>query len=114
MAGSRIHSVEINTAKSWENALSYSALIGAIPSSFTSTIRSLIVDHLRNNGSLSASSLYQVSRLLRGPSTSAMLYYAAKTFREEELQRLDKIHTKALIKLFGPFDLAAIIAVIYL
>ncbi len=107
-----ISELQINSPESWENAKAYAAIMGAVPASFSATIRMLVIGHLKNEDSWKAR--FQVIRLLNGPTMKSIFYHAAKTFRSKELEQNPKMGVRELVQLFKPLDLAGLLAVIYL
>jgi len=105
---------EINSSQSWEHAKAYADMLGDVPSSFSSIIRSLLAGQLKNQGEIGASVRYQAGRLMSGPSVKAMLYFACRTFKDEELQGRDYVTVSDMTRLYSPMDLAAIIGTIFL
>ncbi|MDC0358171.1 hypothetical protein OAO01_05085 [Oligoflexia bacterium] len=105
---------EFDSPESWASAKAYAALFGDVPSSFSSTVRTLLKDHEKNDKKLAASSRFQVVRILNGPSTKAMFYFACQTFRKEQIPDKSYLAVKDLVNLFEPIDLAAIVGLIYL
>ena len=95
-------------------ARGYAGQIGEIPSSFTSTIRSLIQDEEKNKGQLGNSSRFMVLRLLKGPSLLAPIYYAAKTFYPQKVSALSARGPAEFIKVFSSLELAGLVSLVYL
>lgn len=106
--------INYNTPESWMVARKYASLFGDVPSSFSSTIRTLLIDQVKHEKKLTPASRFQVVRLLSGPSAKAMFYYACKTFKEDLIPDADYLTVKDLVTLFEPEDLAAIVAMIFL
>lgn len=104
----------VDTAKSWENAQAYAALLGNVPSSFSSTVRTLVNEHDKNNRELSYQVASRCERLLKGPKTRSMFYFGSLTFRESTLRGRDEVTLRDLVLLYEAFDIASMIAMIYL
>lgn len=103
--------IEINTPKSWEIAQAYAQKIGAMPPSFTSIIRMLLVDQEKNNGEISNANITQAALLLNSERLRAMFYFAVKTFHAEELEKESFLNKRKLAKFFSPSELSGIIAI---
>ncbi|MCB0353981.1 MAG: hypothetical protein KDD64_10665 [Bdellovibrionales bacterium] len=115
MAGDKENpSEEINSQKSWEIARAYAAKVGEIPAAFTSSIRMLLVDQVKNNKKISVGNQTQTALLLNSPSFKAMFYFAVKTFRDDELAAVTKVTRRTLPSLFEPLDLACIMGISFL
>lgn len=94
---------------SWSIANRYAELYGNMPSSFTSTIRGLTKDET------SAQNIrWQLRRLLRSDSVRAPFYFAARTFKKEKLPANAHLNPDALLDVFLPREVAAIVALLYL
>ena len=110
--------IALNTAESWEAAKKIAATIGPIPSSFTSSIRTLRSNYEQNRrdntGGMSSGARFLVTRICRSTSMSAPIYYLARTFREDQLPAPGALTPKSLVSLFGPDDLASALGIIYL
>lgn len=106
--------VEKNSPESWENSRSYSALLGDVPASFSSTTRSLVLDVEKRGGKLSPASKFLALRLLKGKNLKAPFYFAAALLRERELSTKNTVTDNDLLALFKPDEIAALFAVIYL
>ena len=105
---------EFSTPENWEAAQRYAALLGQIPSSFTSSIRTLLLDSQKNGDKLSPSSKFLVTRFVKGPSMRAPFLYAGLTFRPEQLPDPNKASAGELVNLFSPYEIAALLGVLYL
>ncbi len=106
--------LELNNADSLQTARAYAGLIGEIPSSFTSTLRTLILDEEKSGGKLSSSGRFLALRLLKGPSLLASFYFAGLTYRQTKLAELGPVTPQTLIKVFTPYEIAGLIGAIYL
>lgn len=100
--------------ESWETARNYSALIGEVPNSFSTLIRSLVADQSKDNKTLGSGSQFQVGRLLRGHGMRSVVYYAGLTFHHDETSQVESLSVKKLASLFSPLELSVIIATTYL
>lgn len=100
--------------ESWETARNYGSLIGEVPNSFSTLIRSLVVDQSKSSKDLGSSSQFQVARLLRGHGMRSVVYYAGLTFHNEEISSADSLPPKKLAAFFSPLELSVIIATTYL
>ncbi|NMC64513.1 MAG: hypothetical protein GYA55_15210 [SAR324 cluster bacterium] len=94
----------------WKNAKTVAAALGLVPPSFSTGIRLLVADELKNNGVLSPVAKYQVGRLFNTPSFKSLLYYAAKELRDWEFEGKKALKIGQIMNWFSPLDLAAIIA----
>ncbi len=110
MEGTPTEQIEINTPKSWEISRAYAQKLGAMPQSFTSIIRMLLVDHEKNNGEVSNANVTQAGLLLNSESLKAMYYYSLKTFRAERLASEGHLTKRKLTSFFTAHELACIMA----
>jgi len=106
--------VEINSPKSWEYARSYAALLGDIPSSFSSALRTLMLDFEKRGGSYSPGSRFLALRLLKGKNLKAPFYFACLTYRPEAVEGKAHLTDGMLLDAFKPDEVAAMFSVIYL
>lgn len=106
--------LDIYTAESWEYSRNYASLLGEIPNSFGSTVRSLVSDHEKNAGALSAGTRFLAARLIRSQSLKASFYYAAQTFKPDVIAQKDSISDKDLVDIFTPYEIACLLGTIYL
>ena len=100
---------------SWEIAMRYSGLVGAIPSSFTTTVRTLLAAHREDPKHLSKSATHVISRLLQSPTLTAAFYYYSMTF--PGVRRMEEGHVSKsdLLRRFsGPLHLADTLVMTYL
>jgi hypothetical protein len=105
---------ELNTPESMQNARAYAGLFGEIPSSFTTVLRTLLVEHEKNGGSLSAGGRFAAGRLLRSNSIASPLYFASKIYRPEIFAGPGVFNSNRFMDVYSPFDLAVLIGTIYL
>ena len=105
---------EMNDAESLVTARAYSNLIVEIPSSFTSTVRTLILDQEKNSGKLSAAGRFLALRLLKGPSLLAPFYFAGLTYKNKELGAEGGPTLQNLVKVFSPYEISGLLGLIYL
>ncbi len=106
--------VTFNNPESWQIARKYASLLGSIPSTFTTTIRTLKTDDDKHGGVIGRGSIYLAERLLRGPSMMAPFYHCTLTFHSDKISNSAYLSTKDLIMLYAPADLATVIGLIYL
>jgi hypothetical protein len=106
--------LELYSAESWEYSRNYASLLGEIPSSFTSTIRSLLSDFEKNNNNLSSGSKYLATRLVRSSSMKAPFYYATQLYKPELLEGLESVGDDDLVKAHKPDETATLFGIIYL
>lgn len=100
--------------ESWEEARKIAALVGQVPSSFTSAVHFLRKDCDSSTGMLSQGSRFSMGRLLKSPIFSAPLYFGAETFFENEAAQCDHIDINTFADMFGPDGLAVAVALLYL
>lgn len=105
---------DILTSESWEYSRNYASLLGAIPNSFGTTIRSLVSDHEKTPGTLSQGTRFLVTRLLRSKNMKAPYYFAAKRYKPEALGGKNDLSEQELITIFKPDEMAAIFGTVYL
>lgn len=102
------------SAESWDRANKYAKLIGEIPSSFSTTIRTI-----RNNNAPSAgtqfdkASKFMALRLIKSPTLKAPVYFAACTIYPEKLTPGTVLRDTQLLELFHPHELASILGMVY-
>ena len=82
-------------ADSWVAAKRYAGLFGALPSSFTTSIRILMRDQVEFDAAMRPVTKYQVARILKVGSFKGMLYYASKDLMGEYIK--DKEFVLSLI-----------------
>lgn len=107
------NSKQEDTGSLWENARGYANLLGQLPSSFSSTMRTLKGDADKGLPA-GKSALFLANRLASSPSMKVSLYFALKTYQPELLEGKSVITSKDLVKLFKPEDLLAFMGVSYL
>jgi hypothetical protein len=105
--------VGFNSAESWQTARDYAGLIGEIPSSFTTTVRTLMADNERLKGTYGPASKFLVLRMLRGPSLRAPVYYMIKEFQPDAANVSSNMRTEDMLQWVSPFELASIIGITY-
>jgi hypothetical protein len=109
-----INSIPVFSPESWSVALNYSGLLGIVPGSFSSVIRSLISDQNKNNGSLSIGTRFMIERLIKSRSLKAALYFGALTFQSDKIANEKYLGEKQLVNLYTPAELAVIVGIYYL
>jgi hypothetical protein len=97
-----------------ERAKELTAGLGRVPNSFSMAVRLLIIDQARHGGVLRPVTKYQISRLFRSASFRAMLYYASKFIKGDQLKHSKNLRTGGLMSLYQPGELAVLIAVHFL
>jgi len=102
----------LNCAESLKVARAYANLLGEIPSSFSSVLRTLISDEAK--GSLSNNGKFAIGRLLKSPALFVPLYYGGLTFRGDAIKENGGETPDALLKTFSPEDLSGLVATTYL
>lgn len=106
--------VQQGSVESWEIAKNYSSLLGALPSSFTSAVRSLLHDSARTEGQQGNGARFQSQRLFRAPNLGATLFFGCRALRPERFPRGTTPSPLTLTALFTSAELAAFIATVYL
>ncbi len=104
--------VEFNTTESWDYARRFAGLLGAVPSSFSSTIRGVLGDWEKSK-SLSHGNKYEINRLLKTASVKAPAYYAGVTYFPDKIGDLERIGPEEFLSLYSPPDLCAVIGLVY-
>ena len=99
--------------ESWQNARGYAGLMGAIPSSFTTTIRYLVTDH-QKQAPLSGPSRHNALRLLKSGSVQAPFYYATLSFFADRYTSPKDLTPEKILEIYRPIDIAAFLGLIYL
>ncbi|MCB0332290.1 MAG: hypothetical protein KDD55_02255 [Bdellovibrionales bacterium] len=84
--------------------------LGYLPSSFTTSVRTLIRDQEQNDASMRPVTKYQVARLMKTPSFKSMLYYATLDMRGQYIEGRDVVTVGDMMDFFEPVDIAALIA----
>jgi hypothetical protein len=76
-----------------QNAIArrYVRLIGTLPSTFSVSIKELMEDQKNGLTELSTRSEFQVTRVMRGPTTLAVLYWCSKTFRSSKINSSQRL-----------------------
>lgn len=100
--------------ESWNLARTMAKKIHYVPIAFAQATRMLVNDHVKNNGQLRAVTKYQISRLFRGDSFKATIYFASKELRPDYLQNNKACSIGDLVTLYSPLDLAAFITCFFL
>ena len=100
--------------ESWQIALKTAKKLGYVPIAFSQAIRMLVADHFTNNGQLRSVTKYQVSRLFRGASFKATIYFATKQLKSDYLLKNTSCSIGDLVALYSPLDLAAFVTCFFL
>lgn len=103
----------LDDSEAWIAARRYVDLMGKVPTSFQTTIRTLLVDQRATPPVISPASHFLVTRFLRGHTMKALFYYATLTYHGDEIANTPYLSSGQLVRLFTPGELAAMIAVIY-
>lgn len=101
-------STEDGPGASWEHARAYANLLGAMPSSFITTIRQLKADGDKG-GPLSRTTIFQTGRLCASPSLSGTLIAGSKSIFPE----LNVTDSASLVELVPASALAAMIGIAF-
>ena len=99
---------------SLEIALSVGRAFGSVPSSISTVIRTLMHDHIKGAKSQRSSILFHTSRVFRAPTIKASFYYATQLFKPEKFEASTVFDAEGLIEIFGPDEIAAILALVYI
>jgi hypothetical protein len=102
------------SAQSWEYTRGYAGVFGTVPTPFATTIRTLLSEESAGLAQPSASTLYQLLRLMKSPSLFAPFYFAADTFCPSVLSSTSRTPEAAVIKAFSCSEVASLLGVIYL
>ncbi len=105
---------ESMSAQSWEYTRGYAGVFGTPPAPFSTAIRALLNDESNGAGQPSGSTLYQLLRLVKSPSLFAPFYFAASNFEPTVISGNSRTPEAAILKSFSSFEIAALLAVIYL
>ncbi|MDC0358734.1 hypothetical protein OAO01_07960 [Oligoflexia bacterium] len=97
----------------WERARQYLIDLDKIPTSFTTPVRTLLLDG-KHGGVLSPASQFLTTRLLKSPTMKAIFYYLTLALHGEKISNSAYLSSSDLVRLYAPHDVAAIIAIIYL
>lgn len=108
------HSIPVEAGEDFKTALRLAGQTGSTPSSFSSVVRFLLVDHAKNSTSFGPTTKAGLQRLLKGQSIQAPLYFAARTFKSADLESCKNLSSLGLANLFKADELAAVISVMYL
>lgn len=92
----------------------YAALIGAMPATFSTAIKELMVDDQHGLPCLSERSEFQIGRVLRGATALSVIYWAGRTFTEEKMPPGWIYSSLQIARFFKPSTLAALLAFTYL
>ena len=93
----------------WIAARAYLDVLGKIPVTFTTPVRSLMIDQ-REGGVMSPASQLLSTRLLRSPSVKAMFYYATLSFHGEKVSNSAYLSSLDLLRTFQPAEIAALLS----
>lgn len=105
--------VEYNTVESWDFARRFAGLFGAVPSSFSSTIRGVLTDWERSKA-ISNGNRFLVLRLLKTASVKAPMYYAASTYLPEKVEDRPYIAPEDFLSIFSPVEVCSLVGLVYL
>lgn len=97
----------------WQQARELLAWMGRIPPSFTTPIRTLVIDQ-QNGGALAPATQFLVTRLLRSPSLKAILYYASLSLHGERIANTPYLSSIDILRLYAPGELAALFSFVFL
>jgi len=100
--------------ESWEYARGYAGLLGQPPSSFSTVIRGLVQDHLAKREFCSGNPKYFLLRLLKSRSLLAPMHAALCAFDPDEFTKDTKANPEEIVKTFTTFELAYMLALVYL
>lgn len=107
-----------SSPESWKIADNYARLIGDIPSSFSTTVRTLRQNHqdniAKNTKGLSSSGRFMISRLVKSWGMKIPLYYMGMTLHSEALDAKPVLTDKDLLSVFSCDELSSVIGVVYL
>lgn len=105
------------SAESWSLATSYSKLLGAVPPTFSSSVRTIrtAVERAANKDSITLDSGQQsaILRLIKSPSLSTALYYGATCVREVQGDPNALRDPKLLLSILGPDLLSCMLGLLY-
>lgn len=109
-----VTSVE-HTPESWARAEKYAKLIGAMPASFSTTIRTLRTNCIAGQGApYDKMSKFMAIRLLKSKTLLAPVYFAACALHPDKLKSGQVIRESAILDILSPHELASILGVIYI
>jgi hypothetical protein len=97
----------------WDLARRYLSDLCEIPTSFTTPVRTLLIDQ-KAGPALSPASQFLVTRLLKSPTLKAIFYYITLTFHGHKVSNSAYLSSADLMRLYTPSEVAALITVIYL
>ena len=96
----------------WVIGSQYAQMIGAAPSSFSTLIRGLLQDSVKNDNKISFHHQQAMVRFLKGESMKAPFYFAIKTFKPEVLTG-KPVPLKEIVHSFKPYELASYLGFLY-
>ncbi|MCB0334883.1 MAG: hypothetical protein KDD62_01215 [Bdellovibrionales bacterium] len=99
---------------SWIRAKELVEALGFIPTSFSTAIRILMVDHRDAAPMISPVSSFLMTRLLQSPTTKAAFYYATLTYYSHEVNNTPFLPSSQLLRYYPPGEVAAILLNVYL
>jgi len=102
------------TVDRWGNARAYAALLGEIPSSFTSATRTLAADPSENCSQLAPGAAFLTRRLIKTSTISTALAFAGATFHPERYPNPAAVRPDSTLVDYRPLDLAALIGLVYI
>lgn len=101
--------------ESWDYSRAFARSIGDLPSSFTSVIRLLVSDFIREPTALSEYGNFFAGRLLKSRSIQVPYYFAIKLVKPGFLSDDERVITnQELLKAFDGLEHAVLLATIYL
>lgn len=101
-------------ADSWASAAALIKPLGTVAGNFTSAVRTLMVHHESSSAELSAGSQNHMLRMLYNGTIRANYYFATKSYRPELFPTDKKIQQRDLLKMYSPFEHAALMSLCYL
>jgi len=100
-----------DAATSWDNARSFAAELGTLPSPLTAAIRRIRPGQTEE---LSPTTIGFLQRVIRCPSVKRSLYYTARTFHSDRVESSSFLTGKLILDLFPPCDLASLLSLLVL
>ncbi len=101
-----------NYPETWHIARNFLQVLGEVPISFSTPVRTLQFDQ-RNTGTLSTAGHFLSTRLLRSTTLKSIFYHGTITFFGDQLANSAYVSSSDLVRMYEPRDLSAILGVIY-
>ncbi len=104
----------LHTPESWNKAREIASIAQLTPNAFSTCVRYIAKDVVENKTTLSKVTHYCLRTAVRSASARTALYYAALTFKPDQLDPKKEFSADYLSTIFSPHDLAHLIALYFI